>query len=198
MDKARRSVPRRADVPFHIAVIGEEFAVRIECQVIVITKSAGKDRDCTGCWINAQHGAAGCNNPHRVSTRIPHALADEVFTPWATCAVTDAFRNRCVISKSHIQRAVRTLDDAVCAMFAAVIFPMQHLRLLLVCAVAIGIRQPPQPGLRTGGGRIHPQVIAGEAQALRTFRRASEFGDAHICISETSADAGNLNSQRLA
>ena len=38
---ARRPIPRRADVPLHVAVVGEQIAERVEGDVVVIAKPGG-------------------------------------------------------------------------------------------------------------------------------------------------------------
>ena len=43
LEYRRRSIPTRADVGFHIAVVNEQLGVRVECQVVGIANAAGID-----------------------------------------------------------------------------------------------------------------------------------------------------------
>jgi hypothetical protein len=43
MINARRHIPRRADIPLHVGVEGEEFAVRVEGDVVMVAESERKE-----------------------------------------------------------------------------------------------------------------------------------------------------------
>ena len=151
MDEARRAVPGRTDVPLHVAVVGEEFAVRIERQVVVVAEAAREDARRAGGRVDAQHGAARRHDSHRVAARVPHAFADEVLGPRRACASIHAGWHRGVVAEGDVDGAVGARHHAVRAVLAAVVLPFEDALLLVVGAVAVRVAQAPESGRRAGG-----------------------------------------------
>ena len=70
-------IPRCAHVPFHVGVVGEELAIRIEGGIVLIAEPAGEELDGFSLRVGFANVAAGGENAFGVAVRIPHAW-DEV------------------------------------------------------------------------------------------------------------------------
>ena len=56
---ANRPIPRRAPVPFHVAVEAKQLAVRTEIDVVGIAETGGKQLDVPAVGVHARHETAG-------------------------------------------------------------------------------------------------------------------------------------------
>ena len=130
-----------------------------------------------------------------MAARIPHAFADEVLGPGRTGAAIDAGRHCGVVAEGDVDGSVRAGHHAVRAVLAAVVLPFEDALLLLVGAVAVCVAEAPEAGGRAGGGRIHPEIIASNAEALRAGRYLGHGGDVGF-LGRVGSDPRKLDAQR--
>ena len=83
MIHTRRSIPWRTDVPFHICVVSEKFAVWIECNVVLIAKSAGDQLPVLTIGADLSNPATRSQDADCMTSGIPHAWQQLVFIPVA-------------------------------------------------------------------------------------------------------------------
>ena len=81
MIHAGRTVPRCADVPFHVGVIGKEFAIQIKRHVVRIAEAHGDQLKAFAVLVRAGDPTAGGHAAFGVTASIPHARNDVVFRP---------------------------------------------------------------------------------------------------------------------
>ena len=78
MVHARRPIPRQADVPFHVGIVGEHFAVGIEGEVVRVAEAGRDNFDEAAVGVGAENRAAGRGHAGRVALRIFVARLNQV------------------------------------------------------------------------------------------------------------------------
>ena len=78
MVDARRAVPRKADVPLHVGIVGEHLAVVVEGEVVRVAETAGDHFDEAAGHVGAENRAAGRGDAGSVAVGIFVARLDEV------------------------------------------------------------------------------------------------------------------------
>ncbi len=189
---ARRPVPRRADVPLHVRVVGEQLAVRVEGQVVGVAHAAGDHLPPRGVGVGAQHHRAGRAVADGVAARVPDARQQDVLAPVAVRRVGgDPLGQAGRVAVDHVEHAVGAEHDAVRAVLARRAVARQVV-VLLEDAVPVGVAQAVQAaGARLAARHVGVQRAVGEQQALRRTHRRVEHLDLRrgvVALREAEAD----------
>jgi hypothetical protein len=139
---ARGAIPRAADVPLHVGVIGEEFALVVEGDVEFIAEAGAEELHVFAIGFHAANEAAGGEAAAGMAVRIPQAGQDVVFVPnLGRTAGAEFLRQLGVIAAIEVDAfAVRAHDHAVQAVLAAALHG-DELGGLVVLIVAVGVLQ---------------------------------------------------------
>ena len=115
----RRPIPRRAPIPFHVAIEGEDFALRVEIKIVTVAEAGENEFPLTALRVGAQDVAAGRENADRVAVRVPLARQQLVLLKIAMGRIRlNVRRNLRVVAIHHVDHPVRPGDDAVVAVLA--------------------------------------------------------------------------------
>ena len=172
MNDAGRPIPRRAPVPFHVAVECEYFPRRTEIKIIRVAKAAQHQFPFFSFRIRPQNVAARRDNSHRVAVRIPQARQQQVFLKIFVRRIGgQPFRQFGVVPVHDVNHAVRPGHDAVITMLA---FPgkfFQEVNLVgLEPVIVIGVNQTIQPRA-AGAVPVHIQAVVRPAHSHRLVQR---------------------------
>ena len=77
----RRSIPRGAEVPFHVGVVDEEFAIGVEGEVVGVAIAGTPHIPCLAGRVGAHHIATRGEFAGGVAIAIPHSRDHQVFIP---------------------------------------------------------------------------------------------------------------------
>ena len=160
---ACRHVPRHAHVPFHVAVVGEQLAVRIEGDVVMIAEAGAKQLDFFSVRIGFDRVTAGRENAARVAVGVPHPGEQVILAPGVGGAHHRlAGRRFGVVASDEINApAVRPKNHTVRPVFTAAIdLAEQFGRVELV--VGRPVFQAPETLL--AGALVHHDVEAVERE----------------------------------
>ena len=137
-------VPRRAHVPLHVGVVGEELAVGIEGDVVLVAEAAGEELDAFAVRVGFADVAAGGEDAAGVAVGVPQAGDQVVLADGDRAGVVEVFRDFGVVAVGEVDRfAIRAEDDAVGAVFAAAVAFADELGLVEL-VVAVGVPQAPE------------------------------------------------------
>ena len=145
--KSRRPIPGGAQVPFHVGVVGKEFAVGTEGDVIRVAKPARHEFHKTAISIGAKNRAAGGGDAHRVATGVFMPRLDQIaFVPVAIgTARPGTHTNAGVVAQNHVQEAIGPQPHGVRAVFTLRSADRHQVGDLFGHAVAVGVAEPVQP-----------------------------------------------------
>jgi len=117
------AIPGRAEVPLHVGIEGEEFAVLVEGGIEFIAEAGADHFDLPGIGIGLEDEAAGGETTFGVAVGIPHAGEEVVLGPGkGRAGVVDFFGRVGVVAEDEVEGfSVRAGDDAVEPMLAAAI-----------------------------------------------------------------------------
>ena len=172
------AIPRRADVPFHVRIVGDHFAVRVESEVELIAEAHAEDLDRLRVPIGFANVAAGREDAPRVAIRIPHAWEDVIFTPKAhhLARLLDIVWELGVIAAVEVDAAAIGRDlHGVRAMFATALHGAQILR-RVERAIAL-VLHPPETWLAVGRGLLVVHHVERVVRIEQTVRAADGAGD---------------------
>src|SRR5690606_30905346 len=117
---SRGPIPRRADVPFHIGVVSEEFAVRVERQIVGIAEPARELLDATAVDVGADNRRSRRGNAYRmsagvfVSRLVEIAFVNDLVRTLRIRGSVDAGE----VADHQVEQAIRTKLDPVRSVLA--------------------------------------------------------------------------------
>ena len=105
MIHACRTIPRSANVVFHIRIEREEFTIQIERRIKFIAETVADHFLGFPIWTDLHDEAARSHSPVVVTTTIRHARKDMIFFP-SFCHSVGGYRGRHVrvITSHHVNR----------------------------------------------------------------------------------------------
>ena len=167
-----------ADVPFHVRVVGEQFAVAIEGVVVGIAEAADEQLDEAAVGVGANDRAAGALIP----TAWP--LASSIFGRDQLAVVVMMVRagrrdrpfDERMIADHDVDQPVGAEHRRVRSMLAHAAFELDEHVNLLGLAIAVGIGEPIERG---AGGSVADgeHVLAERQNALAVLHEVAERRD---------------------
>ena len=139
MVDARRHIPRRSQVPFHVGIVGEKLAIGVEGDVVLVAETTGDEFHTLALRVGFTNVSARREDALGVAVSIPHPGDEMVLAYRDRAAEIEVFREFRMVAVHEVDRLpIRAEDDAVSAMFAAALAFADQLRLVeLVVAVSV-------------------------------------------------------------
>ena len=125
LKRACGPIPRAAPVPFHVAIVAEQLAVRIERDVVIVALPGRKHLHVFSIEVHARHVAAGRFRACAESVSILDALEREVVRVVAMRRCRrEILRHSGKISAHRVEHLVRPEHETVRAVFARAALPL--------------------------------------------------------------------------
>ena len=78
---ARRSIPRRVHIPFHVGVVAEQFALRVVSRIVLVAEADAEKLDVLAVRIDVDHEAARPHDATHEVVAIGHPRQQVIFAP---------------------------------------------------------------------------------------------------------------------
>ena len=92
VDDARLTMPRRTKVIFHVGVVGEHLAVRVEREVELVAIAGREDLPRLAVRVGLANPSTRREHTGRVTARIPIARQQDILVPVRRQSAGDSFR----------------------------------------------------------------------------------------------------------
>ena len=174
---ARGNVPRRTLVPFHVGVVGEEFAVLVEGDVELVAETESEELDGFALRVHAADVAAGGVFAFGVAASVPHAREEMIFIPADGAGFVQVGGKIGVIAVGEVDGlAVGREREGVRAVLTAKALGLAEELDLVELIVAVGVAHAPDAAAI--GDLVDHDVEAVESveQAVRTDRGREAIG----------------------
>ena len=148
MINAGGAIPGRTNVPFHIGIEGEEFAILIKGGIEFIPESVGDHFNLLGIRISLENETTRSELSSGVAIGVPHAGKEMIFRPSEGRAGTIQFcRHIGMVSEDEVERfSVGAGDDAMESMLATALEFAEKF-FFIELAVIVGVAQTIEPVL---------------------------------------------------
>ncbi len=146
MIDSRRAIPRCSDIPFHIGVIGKQFAFAIERDVVLVPEPGCDQFHIARIRVDRKNESARSHPISIVPASIRHSTKQVIFAPVTRHSTAGDIRWQVgVVAGTHQDPfAIGRQNHGVRSMLAAAI-EGQDVFFLVVLIIAVGIGQSPNP-----------------------------------------------------